>query len=148
MVHAMTGCQARKVPKDKAERIFDRPDGLRFLPLLSPGVRRTLEASDGTATLFESIPAQRLTPREQGKLAREIRTWNAAEVTGLPGAMAPACAIPGRSRTRRELADHCAGRDSCSGRPQASVTSRSSPKVHMYRAACGGSDRVSHGPPV
>jgi RND superfamily putative drug exporter len=66
--------------------IFDRPDGLRFLPLLAPAVRRTLEASDGTATLFESIPSLRLTPREQGRLARELRTWNAAEVTGLPGA--------------------------------------------------------------
>ena len=66
--------------------IFDRPDGLRFLPLLSPAVRRTLEASDGTATLFECIPALRLTPRDQGTLARELRTWNAAEITGLPGA--------------------------------------------------------------
>jgi RND superfamily putative drug exporter len=66
--------------------IFDRPDGLRFLPLLSPAVRRTLEASDGTATLFESVPAQRLSPREQVLLARELRTWNAAAITGLPGA--------------------------------------------------------------
>jgi putative drug exporter of the RND superfamily len=66
--------------------IFDRPDGLRFLPLLSPAVRRTLEASDGTATLFESIPSERLTPRDQVTLARELRTWNAAAITGLPGA--------------------------------------------------------------
>jgi RND superfamily putative drug exporter len=66
--------------------IFDRPDGLRFLPLLSPAVRRTLEASDGTATLFESIPSERLTPREQGSLARELRKWDAAAITGLPGA--------------------------------------------------------------
>jgi len=65
--------------------IFDRPDGLRFLPLLSPAVRRTLEASDGSATLFESIPAERLNPREQGALARELRTWNAVAITGLPG---------------------------------------------------------------
>ena len=66
--------------------IFDRPDGLRFLPLLSPAVRRTLEASDGSATLFESIPAPRLSPREQVSLARELRTWNVAAITGLPGA--------------------------------------------------------------
>jgi putative drug exporter of the RND superfamily len=66
--------------------IFDRPDGLRFLPLLSPAVRRTLEASDGSATLFESIPAERLSPRDQDALARELRTWNAAAITGLPGA--------------------------------------------------------------
>jgi putative drug exporter of the RND superfamily len=66
--------------------IFDREDGLRFLPLLSPAVRRTLEASDGSATLFESIPAERLTPQDQVTLARELRTWNAAAITGLPGA--------------------------------------------------------------
>jgi len=66
--------------------IFDRPDGLRFLPLLSPAVRRTLEASDGGATLFESIPSERLSPREQGALARELRKWDAAAITGLPGA--------------------------------------------------------------
>jgi RND superfamily putative drug exporter len=66
--------------------IFDRPDGLRFLPLLSPAVRRTLEASDGSATLFESIPSERLSPRDQVNLARELRTWNAAAITGLPGA--------------------------------------------------------------
>lgn len=66
--------------------IFDRPDGLRFLPLLSPAVRRTLEAGDGGATLFESIPSERLTPRDQVSLAREVRTWDAAAITGLPGA--------------------------------------------------------------
>ncbi|HKD18302.1 MAG TPA: MMPL family transporter [Thermoanaerobaculia bacterium] len=65
--------------------IFDRPDGLRFLPLLSPAVRRTLEASDGSATLFESIPSESLSPRDQVNLARELRTWNAAAITELPG---------------------------------------------------------------
>jgi RND superfamily putative drug exporter len=65
--------------------LMDRPDGLRYLPLLPPAVRRTLEASDGSATLFEAIPAARLTPRDQISLARELRTWNAADVTGLPG---------------------------------------------------------------
>jgi RND superfamily putative drug exporter len=65
--------------------LMDRPDGLRYLPLLPPAVRRTLEASDGSATLYEVIPAARLTPRDQISLARELRTWNAVDVTGLPG---------------------------------------------------------------
>lgn len=65
--------------------IFDRPDGRRFLPLLAPAVRRTLEASDGSATLFESIPAPRLSPNDQVQLARELRTWNIETITGLPG---------------------------------------------------------------
>ena len=65
--------------------LMDRPDGRRFLPLLPPAVRRTLEASDETATLFEVIPTERLSHREQIGLARELRTWNAAEITNLPG---------------------------------------------------------------
>ena len=66
--------------------IFDRPDGRRFLPLLSPAVRRTLESSDGQATLFESVPAASVSPRGQVALARELRHWDAASITGLPGA--------------------------------------------------------------
>ena len=53
-----------------------------------------------------------------------VATAAARTARGLPGAMAPACVTPGRSCTRRGLADHSAGWDSCSSRPQASVPSR------------------------
>ena len=65
--------------------LVDRPDGRRYLPLLPPAVRHTLEASDESATLYEVIPSSRLTYNDQTGFARELRTWNAAAITGLPG---------------------------------------------------------------
>ncbi len=66
-------------------RILNRPDGLRFLPLVPTAVRRTLAAGDGSATLFEVVPAVALTPRDQVSFARELRKWSAPEATGLAG---------------------------------------------------------------
>ena len=66
--------------------IVKRPeDGGRYLSMVVPAVRRTLEAGDGGATLFEVVPAASLTPRDQVSFAREVRTWKAPEATGLPG---------------------------------------------------------------
>jgi RND superfamily putative drug exporter len=66
--------------------VVKRPeDGFRYLSMVVPAVRRTLEASDEGATLFEVVPAARLTPREQVSFAREVRTWKAPEATGLAG---------------------------------------------------------------
>jgi RND superfamily putative drug exporter len=66
--------------------ILKGPEGYRRLMLLPPEIRHSLVADDGSATLFEVIPAERLRPRDQVSLARELRTWNAPETTGLPGA--------------------------------------------------------------
>jgi RND superfamily putative drug exporter len=57
----------------------------KYLALVPPGVRSSLAAADGSAALFEVIPSTRLAPAEQVALAREVRTWNAATVTGLAG---------------------------------------------------------------
>jgi RND superfamily putative drug exporter len=59
------------------------PGGLRFLPLVPQGIRTALSPADGSAALFEVVPAAVLTPRDQVSLARALRTWNAAQVTGL-----------------------------------------------------------------
>ncbi len=67
--------------------LLSTPDGLSLLPLLPQGIRRTLEAGDGSAALFEVIPAASLTPREQERFARELRKWSAPQVTGLPGTL-------------------------------------------------------------
>jgi len=61
------------------------PAGILLLPMVPPEIRRSLEAADGSAALFEVIPAAGLTPREQVSFARDLRTWSAQEVTGLPG---------------------------------------------------------------
>ena len=61
------------------------PDALRYLPLVPQEIHRSLVADDGSATLFEVVPAANLTPRDQVLFARELRTWKAPEATGLPG---------------------------------------------------------------
>jgi putative drug exporter of the RND superfamily len=65
--------------------MLNRPDGLRYLPLLPPAVRQTLAAADGSSTLFEVIPAENVSPGGQVTFARELRKWNVVEATGLPG---------------------------------------------------------------
>jgi RND superfamily putative drug exporter len=65
--------------------IVDDRSSLRSLRRVEPEVRRTLAAGDGSATLFEVIPAERLTPRDQVSFARVLRTWSAPETTGLAG---------------------------------------------------------------
>ncbi|MFY9550960.1 MAG: MMPL family transporter [Thermoanaerobaculia bacterium] len=66
--------------------MLNRPDGLRFLPLLPPAVRQTLAAADGSSTLFEVVPAESVSPGAQVTFARELRTWKVSEATGLAGA--------------------------------------------------------------
>ena len=67
-------------------QIVKRPeDGGRYLSMVVPAVRRTLEAVDGGATLFEVVPASSLAPRDQVRFARDVRTWKASETTGLAG---------------------------------------------------------------
>ena len=65
--------------------ILDRPDGLKFLPLVPPAVRRTLAAADGSSTLYEVVPKENVDPRDQVTFARELRKWNAQKETGLAG---------------------------------------------------------------
>jgi RND superfamily putative drug exporter len=65
--------------------ILKGPEGYRRQMLVPPEIRHSLVSDDGSATLFEVIPAESLRPRDQVTLARELRTWNVAETTGLPG---------------------------------------------------------------
>ncbi len=48
--------------------ILAGPRGVRFLPLVPPGIRRSLEAADGSAALFEVIPAARPDAAGTGQL--------------------------------------------------------------------------------
>ncbi|MGH9364029.1 MAG: MMPL family transporter [Thermoanaerobaculia bacterium] len=65
--------------------ILKGPDGFRLLPRVPQGIRRTLAAEDGSAALFEVVPAASLTPRDQESFARELRRWGAPQTTGLAG---------------------------------------------------------------
>jgi RND superfamily putative drug exporter len=85
---------------------MDQPEGLWFLPLVPPEVRQTLAAADGSAALFEVIPAESLSWRDQVSFARDLRTWSAAEVTGLAGAT---IAVGGRPAFDADYEDTIAG---------------------------------------
>lgn len=65
--------------------LLSGPEGVLLLPMVPTGIRRSLEAADGSAALFEVIPAASLTPRDQVSFARDLRTWSAPEATWLPG---------------------------------------------------------------
>ena len=65
--------------------IVEDPTSVRSQKRVEPEIRRTLSAEDGSATLFEVIPAERLTPRDQVTYARALRTWSAPEATSLAG---------------------------------------------------------------
>ncbi len=65
--------------------ILEKRGGVKGLPFLPRPVRRSLAAVDGSAALFEVVPAATLTPREQVRLARDLRAWNAPAASGLAG---------------------------------------------------------------
>ncbi len=76
----------------RAERVECLPGALKgrdpsYLGMLSPGIRRSLAAEDGTAALFEVIPSTSLTPADQVSFARDLRTWNGASASALAGAV-------------------------------------------------------------
>jgi putative drug exporter of the RND superfamily len=86
---------------------LDRPDGLKFLPLVPPAVRRTLTAADGSSTLYEVIPKESVGPRGQVTFARQMRTWIASAATGLPGTSIRVGGRPGFEADYEDtVADH------------------------------------------
>jgi RND superfamily putative drug exporter len=89
---AATKLHEKLSAESSAERVESLPGVLKgrdptYLAMLSPGIRRSLAAEDGTAALFEVIPATSLTPADQVAFARDLRTWSGAQATGLPGAV-------------------------------------------------------------
>ncbi len=89
---AATKLHEKLSAESEAERVESLPGVLKgrdptYLAMLSPGIRRSLGAEDGTAALFEVIPATSLTPADQVAFARDLRTWNGSQVTGLPDAV-------------------------------------------------------------
>ncbi len=89
---AVTRLHEKLSAQSGSERVESLPGVLKgrdpsYLAALSPGIRRSLAAQDGTAALLEVIPSTKLTPADQVSFAREIRTWNAERVTGLRGAV-------------------------------------------------------------
>jgi putative drug exporter of the RND superfamily len=64
-----------------------KDQGPSFLPLVPAATRRSFLRSDGRATLLEVLPAAAVSTHEQSLWVRELRGADAAELTGLSGAV-------------------------------------------------------------
>jgi RND superfamily putative drug exporter len=76
----------------RADRVVSLPSllghglGPSFLPLIPAETRRSFLRRDGRATLLELLPAPGVSTNEQSRWVRELRSANAGEITGVPGA--------------------------------------------------------------
>jgi RND superfamily putative drug exporter len=57
-------------------------------------IRKSFLRSDGEATLLELLPTANLTPNEQTRWVREVRSSDVAAITGMPGAVLRVGGIP------------------------------------------------------
>jgi len=62
----------------------DLSDAVKDVP---ESIRKSFLRSDGQATLIELLPTATLTPNEQIRWVREVRSSDVAEITGVPGAV-------------------------------------------------------------
>jgi putative drug exporter of the RND superfamily len=60
------------------------------------GIRKSFLSSDGRATVVELLPTAALTPNEQIKWVREVRSSDVAAITGVPGAVLRVGGVPAR----------------------------------------------------
>jgi RND superfamily putative drug exporter len=59
-------------------------------------IRKSFLRSDGQAALIELLPTATLTPNEQMRWVREVRSSDVAAITGVPGAMLRVGGVPAR----------------------------------------------------
>src|SRR5258707_7531708 len=69
----------------------DTPDALGDVP---EAIRQSFLRSDGQAKLIELLPTATLSPNEQIRWVREVRSSDAAAITGVPGAVLRVGDIP------------------------------------------------------
>ena len=69
----------------------DTTDAVKDVP---EAIRRSFLRSDGQATLIELLPTATLTPNEQIRWVREVRSSDVAAITGVPGAVLRVGGIP------------------------------------------------------
>src|SRR5271170_3117998 len=69
----------------------DTPDAVDQVP---EGIRKSFISSDGQATLIDLLPTATLTPNDQIRWVREVRSADVAAITGVPGAVLRVGGIP------------------------------------------------------
>ena len=70
----------------------DTADGVEQVP---EPIRKSFLRSDGHATLLELLPKADLSPSEQIRWVREVRSSDVAAITGVPGAVLRVGGVPG-----------------------------------------------------
>jgi RND superfamily putative drug exporter len=71
----------------------DTPDAIDQVP---EGIRKSFLSTDGHATLIELLPTASLSPNEQIRWVREVRSTDVAAITGVPGAVLSVGGVPAR----------------------------------------------------
>ncbi len=61
------------------------------------GIRKSFLSRDGNVTLIELLPISALTPNEQIKWVREVRSADVEAITGVPGAVLTVGGVPARN---------------------------------------------------
>ena len=69
----------------------DTPDAVNDVP---EAIRKSFLRSDGRATLIELLPKSTLSPNEQIRWVREVRSSDVAALTGVPGAVLRVGGVP------------------------------------------------------
>jgi len=69
----------------------DTADALDDVPV---SIRKSFLRSDGQATLIELLPTASLSPNEQIRWVREVRSFDVAAMTGVPGAVLRVGGVP------------------------------------------------------
>ncbi len=69
----------------------DTPDAVNDVP---EAIRKSFLRSDGQATLLELLPIAKLSPNEQIRWVRQVRSSDVAALTGVPGAVLRVGGIP------------------------------------------------------
>jgi RND superfamily putative drug exporter len=69
----------------------DTPDAVHDVP---ESIRKSFLRSDSQATLIELLPTATLSPNQQVRWVREVRSWDVAAMTGVPGAVLRVGGIP------------------------------------------------------
>jgi putative drug exporter of the RND superfamily len=86
----------------RAEEILSLPtltgmsDSADAVDQVPEGIRKSFLSTDGHATLVELLPSATLSPNEQIRWVREVRSSDVAAITGVPGAVLSVGGVPAR----------------------------------------------------
>jgi putative drug exporter of the RND superfamily len=81
------GADARAAEVISLQTSTGMSESAESVDFVTEETRRSFLSSDGLATLIEVLPAAGVTPSEQVRWVRELRSLDVAKITGVPGAV-------------------------------------------------------------